>query len=80
MVKRLRSIRLPEELEQAVLRLADEEDRSFSNAVTILVREALQRRGIEVTIKKKQARPPARDSVPKRRTPDASPGHNSGDE
>ena len=55
MANRSTSIRISDELEKAVRALADEEERSFNKMICILVREALEKRGIP--------------TKPKRRTP-----------
>jgi len=52
MVKRVRSIRLPEEIERAVIALAEKEERSFNNMVSVLLREALKERGEKIEPKK----------------------------
>jgi hypothetical protein len=42
-MKTVRSIRFPDEIEQAIERLAKEQDRTFSGQVISLVRSALSR-------------------------------------
>lgn len=48
MKNQLKGIRIPENLIEKVNQIAEREDRNFSNMTTVLLKEALKARGIEI--------------------------------